>query len=67
MKAFIVVYFILMFPMVIQTHNLMKRGIDERIRNSFKYNIRVFIRLIIYMPRWWWLFFIDKIDKFKNK
>jgi len=53
--------------MVVQTHMLMKRGIDEQIRNNVKYNIRVFIRLIIYMPRWWWLFFIDKIDKFKNK
>ena len=67
MKTFITIYFILMSPMVVQTHILMKRGIDERIRNSLRYNIRVFIRLILYMPRWWWLFFLDKIDKFKNK
>ena len=67
MKTFIIVYFILMFPMVVQTHMLMNRGIDERIRNSIRYNIRVFIRLIFYMPRWWWLFFVDLINKFKNK
>jgi hypothetical protein len=67
MKTFIVVYFILMLPVVMQAHNLMKRGIDEEIRTNIGYNIRVFIKLIIYTPRWWWLFFINIINKFKNK
>ena len=66
MKTFVAIYFILMLPMVIQTHNLMKLGIDERIRNSVRYNFRVFIRLIFYMPRWWWLFFTDIKNKFKK-
>jgi len=67
MKTFIVVYFILMLPVVMQAHNLMKRGIDEEIRTNIGYNLRVFIKLIIYTPRWWWLFFINIINKFKNK
>lgn len=67
MKTFIVVYFILMLPVVMQAHNLMKRGIDEQIRTNIGYNIRVFIKLIIYTPRWWWLFFINIINKFKKK
>jgi hypothetical protein len=56
-----------MLPVVMQAHNLMKRGIDEEIRTNIGYNIRVFIKLIIYTPRWWWLFFINIINKFKNK
>ena len=67
MKTFIVVYFILMLPVVMQAHSLMKRGIAEEMRTNIGYNIRVFIKLIIYTPRWWWLFFINIINKFKNK
>ena len=67
MKTFIVFYFILMLPVVMQAHDLMKRGIDEEIRTNIGYNIRVFIKLIIYTPRWWGLFFINIINKFKNK
>ena len=67
MKTFIVIYFILMLPVVIQAHILMQHGIEERIRTNFKYNFRVFIKLIFYTPRWWQLFFIGIIKKIKNK
>jgi hypothetical protein len=67
MITFIVVYFILMFPVIRQAHTLMRRDIDEEVRNTIRYNLRVFIILIFYTPRWWWLFFIGLIDKFKNK
>ena len=67
MKTFVSVYFILMLPVVMQAHSLMKRGIDEDIRTNIGYNIRVFIKLIIYTPRWWWLFFTHRFNKNKNK
>ena len=56
-----------MLPVVIQAHILMQHGIEERIRTNFKYNFRVFIKLIFYTPRWWQLFFIGIIKKIKNK
>lgn len=56
-----------MLPVINQAHTLMKRGIDERIRNSVRYNLRVFTILILYTPRWWWLFFVGLINKLKNK
>jgi len=56
-----------MLPVIGQAHTLMKQNITEEVRNTFRYNFRVFIVLIFYTPRWWWLFFIGLIDKFKNK
>jgi hypothetical protein len=56
-----------MLPVVIQAHSLMKKGIDEHIRTNVGYNVRVFIKLIIYTPRWWWLFFVNIFNKFKKK
>jgi hypothetical protein len=67
MKTIIAVYFILMLPVVIQAHVMMKRMINEQIRTDISYNLRVFIRLILYTPRWWWLFFIGIFNKIKNK
>jgi hypothetical protein len=64
---YIFIYMLFMLPVINQAHTLMKRGIDERIRNSIRYNLRVFLILIIYTPRWWWLFFVGLIDKIKNK
>jgi hypothetical protein len=66
-KILVSVYFILMLPVVIQAHSLMKKGIDEHIRTNVGYNVRVFIKLIIYTPRWWWLFFVNIFNKFKKK
>ena len=67
MKTFLIIYLVLMLPVINQAHTLMKRGIDERIRNSVRYNLRVFTILILYTPRWWWLFFVGLINKLKNK
>jgi hypothetical protein len=67
MKTFIIVYLVLMLPVIHQAHTLMKRDIDERIRNSIRYNLRVFIILTLYTPRWWWLFFVNVFNKFKKK
>jgi hypothetical protein len=67
MKTFIIIYLMLMLPVIGQAHTLMKQNITEEVRNTFRYNFRVFIVLIFYTPRWWWLFFIGLIDKFKNK
>lgn len=67
MKTFIIIYLVLMLPVINQAHTLMKRGIEEKIRNSIRYNLRVFIILIFYTPRWWWLFFVNLFSKLKNK
>jgi hypothetical protein len=66
-KTLVSVYFILMLPVVMQAHSLMKKGIDEQMRTNVLYNFRVFIKLIIYTPRWWWLFFVNIFNKFKKK
>lgn len=67
MKTFIIVYLVLMLPVIHQAHTLMKHGIEERIRNSIRYNLRVFTILIFYTPRWWWLFFVNLFNKIKKK
>jgi len=67
MKTIVSVYFILMLPVVIQAHKMMKQTINEEIRTNLLYNLNVFIKLIIYTPRWWWLFFVNIFNKLKNK
>ena len=64
---YILIYMLFMLPVIGQAHTLMKRNITEEVRNTFRYNFRVFIVLILYTPRWWWLFFVGVIDKLKNK
>lgn len=66
-KTIILIYLGLMLPVINQAHTLMKRDIDERVRNTIRYNLRVFIILIFYTPRWWWLFFVNLFNKLKNK
>jgi hypothetical protein len=56
-----------MLPVIGQAHSLMQKTITEKVRNTFRYNFRVFLVLIFYTPRWWWLFFVGVIDKLKNK
>jgi|LakMenE01Jun11ns_1017448.scaffolds.fasta_scaffold5214724_1 hypothetical protein len=67
MKTIISVYFILMLPVVMQAHKMMKQTINEQMRTNPLYNLNVFIKLIIYTPRWWWLFFVNIFNKFKKK
>jgi hypothetical protein len=67
MKTIISVYFILMLPVVMQAHKMMKQTINEQMRTNPLYNLNVFIKLIIYTPRWWWLFFVNIFNKLKNK
>jgi hypothetical protein len=56
-----------MLPVIGQAHKMMKQTINEQMRTNIAYNINVFIRLIFYTPRWWWLFFVGLINKLKNK
>jgi len=67
MKTFIIIYLVLMLPVIGQAHKMMKQTINEQMRTNIVYNINVFIRLIFYTPRWWWLFFVGLINKLKNK
>jgi hypothetical protein len=67
MRTIISVYFILMLPVVMQAHKMMKQTINEQMRTNPLYNLNVFIKLIIYTPRWWWLFFVNIFNKLKNK
>jgi hypothetical protein len=67
MRTIISVYFILMLPVVMQAHKMMKQTINEQMRTNPLYNLNVFIKLIIYTPRWWWLFFVNIFNKFKKK
>ena len=63
MRTIISVYFILMLPVVMQAHKMMKQTINEQMRTNPLYNLNVFIKLIIYTPRWWWLFFVNIFNK----
>jgi hypothetical protein len=56
-----------MLPVVMQAHKMMKQTINEQMRTNPLYNLNVFIKLIIYTPRWWWLFFVNIFNKLKNK
>jgi len=67
MRTIISVYFILMLPVVMQANKMMKQTINEQMRTNPLYNLNVFIKLIIYTPRWWWLFFVNIFNKLKNK
>ena len=67
MRTIISVYFILMLPVVMQAHKMMKQTINEQMRTNPLYNLNVFIKLIIYTPRWLWLFFVNIFNKLKNK
>lgn len=64
---YIFIYMLFMLPVINQAYSLMKKGIDEQMRTSVRYNIRVFIILVFYTPRWWWLFFVNLFNKIKNK
>ena len=63
----VVIYMILLLPPMIQTQKLSKKFIDERIRNDFWFNLRVFINLIIMLPLWYIPLIKDIFKYFKKK